>query len=191
MIITDTTEKGDGEVEETRNPPKLRIRSRYSKNDVPTSPNAPTEPLASEEDEILPPVIEERTIVNIRAALEVAENSTIPGRVYATLLVTPPNGAPFPFPIYQNGISIGRSTKVGNDLLLESDGQVSKRHARLERDNDGTFVLYDLGSTNGTRVNGALIDNRILQSGDEFVVGKTRILFEQDASAPKITSHVR
>lgn len=182
VVIKDTTEKAEGEEEreEVRNPPKLRIRCRYAKTE-PVSPHSPTQPL--EENEQASPFEEHRTIVNLRAALEVAENATVPGRVYGTLTVYPLSGAPYPFPIYQAGVSIGRSTKAGNDLLLEGDGQISKRHAKLERDTDGSYILYDLGSTNGTRVNGALIDNRILQSGDEIMIGKTRIIYEQGASS--------
>jgi pSer/pThr/pTyr-binding forkhead associated (FHA) protein len=39
-------------------------------------------------------------------------------------------------------------------------------------------VLTDLGSTNGTRVNGAPIRERVLVSGDEVSVGSTRLIFE-------------
>ncbi len=188
VVITDTTAKAEGDEaqeEEVRNPPKLRIRCRYTKTEpTAVSPNAPTIPLEPSAE--ASPFEEQRTIVNLRAALEVAENATVPGRVYGNLTVYPLNGSPYPFPIYQAGISIGRSTKTGNDLLLEGDGQISKRHAKLERDTDGSFILYDLGSTNGTRVNGALVDNRILQSGDEIMIGKTRIIYEQGASASKL-----
>jgi len=185
VVITDTTVKPEGEEEEElRNPPKLRIRCRYTKTEQQAvSPTAPTQPLAPNEE--ASPFEEHRTVVNLRAALEVAENSTIPGRVYGNLMVHPLNASPYPFPIYQTGVSIGRSTKAGNDLLLEGDGQISKRHARLERDTDGSFIVYDLGSTNGTRVNGTLVDNRILQSGDEIMIGKTRIVYEQGASNSK------
>ena len=50
--------------------------------------------------------------------------------------------------------AIGRSPRSGNDLTIESDGQISKRHARIELDAEGRFTLYDLDSTNGTKVNG-------------------------------------
>lgn len=76
-------------------------------------------------------------------------------------------------------VAIGRSTRAGNDIVLETDLLCSKRHAAIERDRDGRYTLYDLGSTNGSKVNGARVDNRTLCDGDEIVMGQTRILFEQ------------
>jgi ABC-type multidrug transport system ATPase subunit len=56
-------------------------------------------------------------------------------------------------------ITIGRA--AGNDLVL-NDSLVSKRHARIERYPDGRFVLTDLGSSNGTYVNGRRIRGSVL-----------------------------
>jgi pSer/pThr/pTyr-binding forkhead associated (FHA) protein len=47
----------------------------------------------------------------------------------------------------------------------------------LRRSNDGVF-LTDLGSTNGTRVNGAQVREQILVSGDEVSVGSAKLIFE-------------
>jgi pSer/pThr/pTyr-binding forkhead associated (FHA) protein len=58
-----------------------------------------------------------------------------------------------------------------------ADTNVSRRHAEFRRAGD-TVVLTDLGSTNGTRVNGAPIRERVLASGDEVSVGSTRLIFE-------------
>ena len=54
---------------------------------------------------------------------------------------------------------------------------MSRRHAELRRKGDGVFVT-DLGSTNGTRVNGAPVREQLLASGDEISVGSTRLIFE-------------
>src|ERR1700683_1229977 len=62
------------------------------------------------------------------------------------------------------------------DVVLP-DSNVSRRHAELRRKGDGVFVT-DLGSTNGTRVNGSPIREQLLASGDEVSVGSTRLIFE-------------
>ena len=82
-------------------------------------------------------------------------------------------------------MQIGRSRNGGNDLILDTDGMVSKSHARLERERDGSWTLYDLGSTNGVKVNSSRIDgNRILHDGDEIAVGGTMLVFHQADARP-------
>jgi hypothetical protein len=58
-----------------------------------------------------------------------------------------------------------------------SDPNVSRRHAEVLRVNEA-FVVRDLGSTNGTKVNGAPVREQYLQSGDNITVGSTTIVFE-------------
>jgi pSer/pThr/pTyr-binding forkhead associated (FHA) protein len=62
------------------------------------------------------------------------------------------------------------------DVVL-ADSNVSRRHAELRRKDDGVFVI-DLGSTNGTKVNGTRVREQLLSSGDEVDVGSTRLIFE-------------
>jgi hypothetical protein len=62
------------------------------------------------------------------------------------------------------------------DVVL-NDSNVSRRHAELRRSSDGVF-LTDLGSTNGTRVNGTPVREQILVSGDEVSVGSAKLIFE-------------
>jgi hypothetical protein len=69
---------------------------------------------------------------------------------------------------------IGRLPECG---VVLQDTNVSRRHAELRRAGEGV-VLTDLGSTNGTRVNGTPIREQILTSGDEVSVGSTRLIFE-------------
>jgi len=69
---------------------------------------------------------------------------------------------------------IGRLPECG---VVLADSNVSRRHAELRRSGD-SVTLTDLGSTNGTRVNGAPVRERILASGDEVSVGSTRLIFE-------------
>jgi hypothetical protein len=69
---------------------------------------------------------------------------------------------------------IGRLPECG---IVLQDSNVSRRHAELRRDGEGV-VLTDLGSTNGTRVNGTPVREQILHHGDEVNVGSTRLIFE-------------
>jgi hypothetical protein len=70
---------------------------------------------------------------------------------------------------------IGRSSDC--DIPL-SDPNVSRRHAEVRRIGDG-YSLVDLGSTNGTEVNGQRIQETALMNGDVIGVGTTSITFER------------
>jgi S1-C subfamily serine protease len=67
----------------------------------------------------------------------------------------------------------GRSFVVGRDggadIVLRGDTEVSRRHATLEPRPDGTLVLTDLGSTNGTYVDGRRISGPVVLRGGEIV----------------------
>jgi catechol 2,3-dioxygenase-like lactoylglutathione lyase family enzyme len=71
-------------------------------------------------------------------------------------------------------ITIGR---LPESSVVVSDPNASRRHAEIRRAGNDVVVI-DLDSTNGTRVNGAPIRERILVDGDEIVVGTTFIRFE-------------
>jgi hypothetical protein len=71
-------------------------------------------------------------------------------------------------------IIIGRMPECAVAL---SDPNVSRRHAEVLRVNEA-FMVRDLGSTNGTKVNGAPVREQYLQSGDNITVGSTTIVFE-------------
>jgi hypothetical protein len=77
-------------------------------------------------------------------------------------------------PVGSEPVVIGRLPEC--EVVL-SDSNVSRRHAEIRRKDDGVFVT-DLGSTNGTRVNGAPVREQLLTSGDEVSVGSTKIIFE-------------
>ena len=62
-----------------------------------------------------------------------------------------------------------------NDVVLE-DEAISGQHMRI-RPEDGRFVLHDLGSTNGTRVNERRVSRHPLQDGDVIRVGDTSLRF--------------
>jgi pSer/pThr/pTyr-binding forkhead associated (FHA) protein len=73
-------------------------------------------------------------------------------------------------------LTIGRGGQ--NDVSIEGDEFASARHARVEPRRDGVWV-QDLGSTNGTHVNGVRIDRpRRLTDGDVVRIGETELRFE-------------
>jgi hypothetical protein len=76
-----------------------------------------------------------------------------------------------------NPVRIGRLP--GCDIVV-ADPNVSRRHAEVRRTDDGLggYLVADLGSTNGTRVNGIAIQSQRLEHGDEITVGGTRIRYE-------------
>lgn len=74
----------------------------------------------------------------------------------------------------EDHVTIGR---LPDCTVTLPDAQVSRHHAEIRPDGDG-FVVADLGSTNGTRVNGARVREHHLVDGDEIVVGSTVLRFE-------------
>jgi pSer/pThr/pTyr-binding forkhead associated (FHA) protein len=74
-------------------------------------------------------------------------------------------------------LTVGRGTP--NDIELQGDEFASAKHARIEPRRDGVWV-EDIGSTNGTYVNGTRIERpRRLTPGDVVRVGETDLRFEQ------------
>jgi FHA domain len=80
------------------------------------------------------------------------------------------------YPLDSRPITVGRGTN--NDLALAGDEYASGRHARFERRLDGVW-LEDIGSTNGTFVNGIrLTRERRLAPGDVVRIGETDLRYE-------------
>lgn len=94
-----------------------------------------------------------------------------PGGAGAGSLVIPTGQR---FTLSEHPISVGRRPE--SNIVL-ADPNVSRAHAEIRPHGDG-FLLIDLGSTNGTKVNGVRIDQRVLQDGDELMFGNTRMRFE-------------
>lgn len=84
----------------------------------------------------------------------------------------------------------GERVTLGRDptnLISIDDGAVSGMHAVLEKYSSG-WALRDLGSRNGTFVNGGrVVGERSLQSGDEIQIGDTRLVFRDLTSRPHVS----
>jgi len=89
-----------------------------------------------------------------------------------TLHVTPVEGAPFEQAVDADEVVIGRSRKC--DVSI-SDRFLSRRHARLYRDGDG-WRIEDLGSRNGTFVNGRRVERpQLIKPGDVLTMSASRV----------------
>jgi hypothetical protein len=74
-----------------------------------------------------------------------------------------------------SGVTLGRSREC--DIVLQ-DPNVSRKHAEV-RPRGGSWVVADLGSTNGSRLNGHPIQgSEVVKPGDQIEVGSTRLTFE-------------
>lgn len=71
---------------------------------------------------------------------------------------------------------IGRGTEADLQLL---DQGVSRRHLEIQYDGNSA-TAYDLGSTNGTTVNGHEVKSQLLRHGDVVRIGHTRLVFQQE-----------
>ncbi|MFT4036572.1 MAG: DUF3662 and FHA domain-containing protein [Thermomicrobiales bacterium] len=78
-------------------------------------------------------------------------------------------------PLQGDTIRVGRA--AGNDVVIDA-AEVSREHAELRR-HGGTWKVHDLGSRNGTWVNGRKVTEAVLQPGDEIRFGQTGFRFER------------
>ncbi len=99
------------------------------------------------------------------------------------LVLTPPGGDQQVVTVpLDRPLSLGRSPD--NDVPIDWDGEVSRRHLELRPDNL-RHVLADLGSSNGTVLNGRqLVDPLHLVDGDVIRVGTTLLVYRNPAGAP-------
>jgi hypothetical protein len=78
-------------------------------------------------------------------------------------------------PLSSERVVVGRSREC--DVRVD-DGNVSRRHFEIVHESAGTWVVVDLGSTNGTEVNGRKVERRTaLDDGDRITVGSTELVF--------------
>jgi len=114
---------------------------------------------------------ETQTVVGDRASLAkiFSPEATSRDRAYVIVIAGPNVGEMFQV----SGLTeIGRGQEVA---IRIHDSEISRRHARLVT-KAGNVVVEDLGSTNGTFVNGEAIESVALADGDKIQVGTTTIL---------------
>lgn len=100
------------------------------------------------------------------------------------IVIKPKAGAPYTVPLEKLRTTMGRSSR--NDVCL-SDPFASRFHIEIRREGDD-YLVADVGSANGTLLNGAqLVRQTRLQPGDELRVGETTVTFELDASASAVS----
>ncbi len=81
---------------------------------------------------------------------------------------------------------IGKGSE--NDLVIDGDPAVSKVHALLERGRPA-WCISDLGSTNGTFVNGERVSGkRALADGYEILIGRTRLVVHDESTRGDVTT---
>lgn len=110
-------------------------------------------------------------------------------RSHARLIIERGESANFEFPLTADESYIGRwdaDNGIFPDVDLDThdpDAKVSRRHARIVR-GENSYMIEDLGSTNGTFVNRGrrLLPGspQVLSEGDEIIVGKTFLRFRID-----------
>ncbi len=85
------------------------------------------------------------------------------------------------FEFMSSAVALGRDKS--NAIRLH-DTEVSRRHAELRQEEDA-YRIVDLGSANGTFVNGQLTDQGLLHTGDRLQLGQTVMLYNSGGSSPK------
>ena len=83
------------------------------------------------------------------------------------------------FELKSSAMALGRDNS--NPIRLH-DTEVSRRHAEVSEVDETTYKVVDLGSANGTFVNGLPVDHAPLQSGDRLQLGQTVMLFSDGNS---------
>lgn len=111
----------------------------------------------------------------------------MPVENFGTLITTLPGGQKREYALSKTEASIGRAAT--SDIALR-DSKVSRAHTRIECRADGCWVV-DLGSANGTKLNGVPVDQARLAPGDVISVGATSLRYEPpsdlDENDPELT----
>jgi pSer/pThr/pTyr-binding forkhead associated (FHA) protein len=97
------------------------------------------------------------------------------------LVISDDEGKTTVVPLVRDEITIGR--KEGNTIRL-TERNVSRRHARIRKVNGGSFVVEDLGSYNGIKVNGRRIDKECpVKPGDQIAIGDYLLALQEETVA--------
>lgn len=101
-----------------------------------------------------------------------AEGLDLPAGTGMLVVVRGPN-AGSRYLIDQDFTTVGRHP---DSHIFLDDVTVSRRHAEIHRRDDG-ILAHDLGSLNGTYVNGERVDDKLLSHGDEVQIGRFKFMF--------------
>lgn len=107
---------------------------------------------------------DDTTVVTVLASA--AKAAPAESRVLFTVLEQ--DRKPWHYSMSDGEVVIGRGSRA--DLQID-DGAISRLHARLERTAAGTLRVTDLGSTNGTYINGVPVEVAMLCEGDNLSIG--------------------
>ncbi len=158
---------------------------------APVGPETQAGPSASPEDAVdatvppapidrLPPV-RDPAVAPVPGGIRGDDTGTMvfrrptPAPARAVLRLAPSAGVERVIEVDGTPLTLGRAPDNG---LVLADRRVSRHHARLQA-RRGTLVITDLGSTNGSRVNGVRVDECVLGAGDRVVLGDTVLIVEQ------------
>lgn len=111
---------------------------------------------------------------------------------YGKLILLNPDGPEQEFNLAKTQVSLGRAST--NDIIL-NDARISRNHAALEYGSLG-ITLIDLGSANGTRLNGIQVQRATLKPGDTISLGSQQLKYQvedpsEDVGLTKIDSQVQ
>ena len=123
-------------------------------------------------------------VADLRTGLFRVRSGVIASEVIASeLLATPVSRGPVLMLVDRPLVLSAPITVIGRgvdaDIRLMDTG-VSRHHLEVRRETDGSVLLTDAGSTNGTLVNGQPVTHALLADGDEIRVGATTLTFRVD-----------
>jgi FHA domain len=134
---------------------------------------APTQPPSQF---VIPAILAPTTVSQWQAIVSIDPSLATPSSP------TAPTQAPITIPLTQSTNLIGRTSvarAIHPEIPLDLDDAVSSRHAILTLHPDSSLILRDIGSSNGTMVNGkeiAIMADIVISAGDEITLGHwTRI----------------
>jgi hypothetical protein len=104
-------------------------------------------------------------------AMSIPRATTSAPRRHVSQLVAPDCS----FRLEGSRVSVGRSPQ---NAIVVDDRRVSRQHAELEQ-SGGQWSIRDLGSTNGSAVNGRLIRQAVLHDGDRLSLGGFEVIFQE------------
>ena len=143
-------------------------------------------PLASgDEIRLYVPVLRFVALTTPEDVLHATQHGTVitaaVGTGKGSLLITTGSQEGQQIPLLLPRLTIGRATGRGDCDICLQDPSVSRPHARLQQ-METTWVLLDLGSANGTFVNGTPVTEkgRALRDGDVLTLGATVALFREE-----------